>query len=221
MSVFRRATVMPTSQCSTSPGWITGSSPRSSRLDALALDLDARLEPGAEALIVRPAAATTTRDRSCASCPARSPRPRTSSASSARRARSSCSKNASSSGSREAIRSSGSAPGVLELRRPRRTERGAHALQLSARQAVAERKHRRTIDADDFRIALFDHLLQRLPLLVAPELGLPAADRRRRPSSSSFAASNTPPCDVPPSAIRSTHGAEAGAPAAAHLSKNT
>ena len=34
-------------------------------------------------------------------------------------------------------------------------------------------------------------------------------------------ASNRPPCDVPPSAIRSTHAAEGGAPLAAHLSKKT
>ena len=34
-------------------------------------------------------------------------------------------------------------------------------------------------------------------------------------------ASKTPPCDVPPSAIRSTHAADGGSPVAAHLSKNT
>jgi hypothetical protein len=30
-----------------------------------------------------------------------------------------------------------------------------------------------------------------------------------------------PPCDVPPSAMRSTHVADGGAPVAAHLSKKT
>ena len=49
---------------------------------------------------------------------------------------------------------------------------------------------------------------------------------RPRPTSPAAAcverrASNTPPCDEPPSAMRSTHAAEGGAPAAAHLSKNT
>ena len=34
-------------------------------------------------------------------------------------------------------------------------------------------------------------------------------------------ASNSPPCEVPPSAIRSTHAADGGVPAAAHLSKKT
>ena len=34
-------------------------------------------------------------------------------------------------------------------------------------------------------------------------------------------ASNTPPCDVPPSAMRCTQLAAGGVPAAAHVSKNT
>ena len=34
-------------------------------------------------------------------------------------------------------------------------------------------------------------------------------------------ASKTPPCEVPPSAIRSTHGAAAGCPLAAQRSKKT
>ena len=67
---------------------------------------------------------------------------------------------------------------ILEFRRPRGAERGAHALQLAARQAVAERKRRRAVDADDLRLPLLDHLLERHPLLVAPELGLASADRR-------------------------------------------
>ena len=89
------------------------------------------------------------------------------------------SKNASSSGSRDAMRSSGSAFGVAELRRPRGAERLAHPLQLAAREAVGERERLRAVDADHLRLPLLDHLLQRLPLLVAPELGLPAADRGR------------------------------------------
>ena len=89
VSVFSRATVMPTSQCSTSP-----------RLDdriraellggrALPLDLDARLEPGAQSLIVRALAPPPHQIARARRARHDHLAPRTSSASSARPARSS------------------------------------------------------------------------------------------------------------------------------------
>ena len=67
--------------------------------------------------------------------------------------------------------------GVLELRGPGRPERSRHAVQFAAREAVREREHRGAVDADHARFAFFDHGLQQLPLLVAPQLGLASADR--------------------------------------------
>jgi acetyl-CoA acetyltransferase len=65
--------------------------------------------------------------------------------------------------------------GVAELRRPRRAERRTHPLQFAARQPVSKRKRRRSIDANHRRLALFEHVLERLPLFVAPQLRLPPA----------------------------------------------
>ena len=64
---------------------------------------------------------------------------------------------------------------VPEPRGPLFAERRAHALELAARQAVRECEHGGAVDADGPRVALLDQRLQRLPLLVAPELGLLAA----------------------------------------------
>ena len=73
------------------------------------------------------------------------------------------------------------------------------------------------------RLALLDDGLQHLPLLVAPELGLlAAADVAGRRPCVERRASNTPPCDVPPSAMRSTHAVAIGAcVGATQVSKKT
>jgi hypothetical protein len=116
-------------------------------------------------------------------------------------------------GQPRAISSTGSVPRRRGSEsRPLVAERGAHALEFAAREAVGEGEDRRAVDADDPRVALLDDLLEHQPLLVTPQLRLlprptsPAAflvERR---------ASKTPPCDVPPSAIRSIQSARPAPP---------
>ena len=220
MSVFSRATVMPTSQCSTSPGWMTGSAssgalpcrctstlgwnhvPRPLIVDALA-------PPPHE--IARPRLAGTMTfvgEHRLRHLPderghlleerflVRQPR-------------------------RDEVERQPF--GVLELRGPGRPERARHAVELAARQAVGEREDRRSIDADDARLAFFDDGLQQLPLLVAPELGLLARGRRRRrsrPRGSCALRTRRPARCRRARCARCTTRARR-VPAAAHLSKNT
>ena len=183
VSVFRRATVIPTSQCSTSPGWMIGSSPSLLASDALALHLDARLEPGAEPLIV---GALTPPPHEVA----RVRRARHDHLVREHRLRHLPDERGHLLEERFFFRQprrdqlERQPLGIAKLRRPRRAERLAHPLQLAARQAVAERERRRAVDADHLRLPLVDHLLERHPLLVAPELGLTAAHRGGDGSSS-------------------------------------
>ena len=73
--------------------------------------------------------------------------------------------------------------GVTEPRAPPLAEGRAHPLQLAAREPVGKCEHRRSVDADNARVALLDDRFQRQPLLVSPQLGLrPASDVRSRRS---------------------------------------
>ena len=69
---------------------------------------------------------------------------------------------------------------VLELRRPLGTECLAHAVELTGREPVAEREHGADINVDRSWIALLDHALEHLPLLIAPQFGLSLLRSSRR-----------------------------------------
>jgi hypothetical protein len=60
-----------------------------------------------------------------------------------------------------------------EAARPFPTERFTHSFHLAGAQAVTEREDAGHVDCDVPRIAFLDHLFQRGPLFVAPELGVP------------------------------------------------
>ena len=62
------------------------------------------------------------------------------------------------------------------------------------------------------RLPGLDHLLEHLPLLIAPQLRLAPADRRRSTCFVLRTAPYTPPWELPPSAIRSTTGPWRGRP---------
>ena len=63
--------------------------------------------------------------------------------------------------------------GGHHLGRPHRSERLQHAVPLPAGEAVGEGEGARGVDGDLLRLPLLDDLLEDVPLLVPPELGLP------------------------------------------------
>ena len=134
-------------------------------------------------MVVRRAGATTTRGRSCASCPARSPSSENIVCVICQTSAVIFSKNASSSGSRDAMSSSGSPSASLEPRRPRR-RRAPRVMPSSSplERPSVNANTRRPVDADDLRLALLDHLLER-----------PATARRPRARPGGRAAGRRPP----------------------------
>ena len=169
---------MPTSQCSTSPGWMIGFVAELVGGRALPLDLDARLEPGAQSLIVG-ALPPPPHEIARARGPRHDHLVREHRLRHLPDERRHLLEERLFLGQPRRDQLERQPLGIAEPRGPRGAERRAHPLKLAARQAVAEREGRRAIDADHLRLALLDDLLERHPLLVAPELGLPAADRAR------------------------------------------
>ena len=129
-------------------------------------------------------------------------------------------KNASSSGSRDAMRSSGSRSASLNF--------DVHAAPSASDIPFSSPLDSPSLNANtvDRSMPITLGLRSSITCLSACHCSSPQSSAWRPPTGATTGlvevrASNTPPCDVPPSATRSMHEAAAGAFVAAHLSKKT
>ncbi len=220
MSVLRRATVMPTSQCSTSPRWITGSAPSSAsvvpRRCTSTLGWNQVSRPRSltrcrhhhtrSLVFVTPGVIVFSENISCVI-------DQTSSVIFA--------KKTSSSGRRTAMSSRGSASASLK----REVQVLPSALDIPSSSPL-ERPSENANTVDLLMPMTFGFRSSTTPLRACHWSSPQSSACCPRPTSPAAAtvarrASKTPPCEVPPRAIRSMQLAAAGCPAAAHRSKNT